>query len=215
MIEATSTRNTSKASAAATRPIPTIGDRLPALDDYRDSWLAASREFLAKQIRRHDAPRSGLPPLPPRPHRHRRRPRAGAQEILRRRCRWRTARPFPAAGRRSIVCIACERRQSWTPWSRRLPRSCCHWTSDHERRTFSTAINPATGEQLEPGVREASDADVERGRRRCGSAFDETLDLPPRWQAGSARRDRRPASWTSAMRCSSAAKPRPRCRARD
>jgi NADP-dependent aldehyde dehydrogenase len=44
-------------------------------------------------------------------------------------------------------------------------------------------INPATGAQLEPGFREASDADVNAAVAAATDAFDKTLDLPPRWPA--------------------------------
>src|SRR5918993_1355747 len=44
-------------------------------------------------------------------------------------------------------------------------------------------LNPATGERLEPGFREASDADVDAAVAAASDAFDATLDLPPRWPA--------------------------------
>ena len=44
-------------------------------------------------------------------------------------------------------------------------------------------INPATGQQLEPGFAEASEPDVNTAVAAAVDAFDQTLDLPPRWPA--------------------------------
>src|SRR5688500_15426620 len=45
------------------------------------------------------------------------------------------------------------------------------------------AINPATGEQLEPAFRESTQADVDAAMSAAADAFEKTLDLPPRWPA--------------------------------
>ena len=53
----------------------------------------------------------------------------------------------------------------------------------HDSDTLLFATNPATGEQLQPGFAEASDAEVNAAVAAAVAAFDQTLDLPPRWPA--------------------------------
>lgn len=45
------------------------------------------------------------------------------------------------------------------------------------------AINPATGEQLEPAFHESTQADVDAAMSAVADAFERTLALPPRWSA--------------------------------
>ena len=49
--------------------------------------------------------------------------------------------------------------------------------------TLLYGTNPATGEQLQPGYAEASDAAVNAAVAAAADAFGQTLDLPPRWPA--------------------------------
>jgi NADP-dependent aldehyde dehydrogenase len=53
----------------------------------------------------------------------------------------------------------------------------------HASETLLYATNPATGAQLQPGFAEAGDADVNAAVAAAVAAFNQTLDLPPRWPA--------------------------------
>src|ERR1043165_6948597 len=48
--------------------------------------------------------------------------------------------------------------------------------------TFN-AVNPATGEQLEPAFSEASEAEVDRAADQAVEAFRNSASAPPRWTA--------------------------------
>src|SRR5690348_16443014 len=45
------------------------------------------------------------------------------------------------------------------------------------------AINPATGQALEPVFPEAGEPEVNTAVAAAAEAFEQTLDLPPRWSA--------------------------------
>src|SRR5206468_9626308 len=45
------------------------------------------------------------------------------------------------------------------------------------------AVNPATGAALEPPIKEATPRDADLAVAGAVQAFEQTLDLPPRWSA--------------------------------
>src|SRR5688500_3997046 len=57
------------------------------------------------------------------------------------------------------------------------------WDESFMSDALLFGTNPATGERLEPGFPEASDADVDAAVAAAVEAFDATLDLPPHWPA--------------------------------
>src|SRR5690349_5684721 len=44
-------------------------------------------------------------------------------------------------------------------------------------------VNPATGEPLPPPISEAGSPEVDAAAKAATAAFEQSLDLPPRWQA--------------------------------
>ncbi len=56
------------------------------------------------------------------------------------------------------------------------------WKRGNSPATFN-GVNPATGEALQPPIGEAGGAEVDAAAKAATAAFEQTLDLPPRWQA--------------------------------
>ena len=56
------------------------------------------------------------------------------------------------------------------------------WKRGSSSTTFN-GVNPATGDDLPPPIAEAGPAEVDAAAKAATAAFEQTLDLPPRWQA--------------------------------